>query len=266
MNTLNSLSHVVIRLTVAVVASHFIVVHSANETWLELFTRDYYYLSLLYSGIIAFLLIEYVYRITKVIQKREKTSLLTRRRLKLQFYFGFLSAAALAIIMAALLFWTQGQNIFNTGYFKRLYIYILLFLFAANLLYLLFYHHGQTVKTIYRIVLPDQTELASLRAAALKEGGFALIFYENRNYFSLDFEGKITLWPHTIEETIAKFCNENYFQITRSEIIHRAAILKIKRNRFKTAQIEMVIPFKKELYTSRRKTVAFINWYDKWAK
>jgi len=262
MNTLNSRAHAFIRLALALVAAHFIVIHSALDNWWELLKHDFYYLSLLYSAAIAFALIEYVYRITCLLQKKESTTILTSKRLKKQFYYGFLLAGLLAFFLAAVLFAWKGQNIFDTGYFRKLYVFILLFLLAINLLYLLFYYHGQSVKRAYRLVLPDQAALVSLRAKAMKEKSFALVYCENKSYFMIDFEGHRTLWPFTLEETMAQCTDGHYFQISRSEIVHRAAILSIKRDRDKSASVELVIPFKRKLYTSRRKTVAFIDWVD----
>ena len=263
MYTLKNFYHLLIRLLVALLASHFIVVHSAEETWLELFSNTYYYLSLFYSMVIAFLLIEYVYFISKRINNAFEEPNLIKKRMNAQFLFGFCIAALLAFLMAMILFWMNDENIFNSNYFERLYVYIVLFIFTLNVVYLLLFEYQKIPRVRYHSIMFDKQKLANLRVKALKANLPAVIYHENKAYFAIDFNGVKTSWPNTIEESMTLLHPENYFQISRKGIIHRAAILSFSPYKIKCLKIALNVVCPIELITSRRKTAFFKEWLNK---
>ena len=260
MYSLKSFYHLLIRLIVALLASHFIVVHSANETWLELFTKKYYYASLLYSMIIAFLLIENVYFVSKRINVFLQGNSNARKRIKAQILFGFGLTAFHAFLMATILFWLNNEDIFNSGYFEKLYVFILVFIFAINAVYLFYFEQYKTKKTGYQTIKLNHVQLTNLRLKALKANLPALIFHENKACFAVDFNGHKTSWPNTIEESIKLLHPENYFQISRKSIVHRAAVLSYSSYTTKCLKIELSIQCPIPLITSRRKTIFFKEW------
>jgi len=260
MFTMPSVIHLIIRLLVALVASHLIVVHDAEETWMELFTKDYYYLSLLYSMIIAFVLIESVYQITQRLNSIFLDFSITRARLKSQFYIGFVCTGIFAFVLAAVLFWLNGQNIFESNYFEKLYASILLFIFATNVIYVLYYHYGFVPKTRYQIV--NVQSAVDLEKRSIP----ALIYYENRVCIAVDFEGISSILPNIIEESMRMLEPNNYFQINRRVIIHRSVISSVKPFRTRLLKIELRIavdlPDTVDLIVSKRKMVIFKQWLD----
>lgn len=259
MFSLQNLSHLLLRLLVTLVVSHLIVVHDARETWMELFTNKYYYLSLLYSMIIAFLLIECVYRVTNYLNNSLGFNL-SKGRLKSQFYFGFVGTGMLAFVLAALLFWLNGQNIFKSNYFEKLYASILLFIFTVNVFYILYRYYGFMPKTRYQVLKLDQCELGR-ETSNLP----ALIYLENRLCVAIDFKGVKSYLSHSIEESMRLLNPENYFQINRKVIVRRNAVLTV--NPFGTRQLKIVlsidsrnVPQKVDLIVSKRKIVIFKQW------
>lgn len=260
MYSLNSFYHLLIRLVIALLASHFVVVHSATETWLELFTKQYYYASLLYSMVIAFLLIENVYFVTKRINNFLPGQRNRTKRIKAQILFGFVLTAFHAFLMAMILFWLNNENIFNSGYFEKLYVFIVLFIFAINVVYLFYFEQYKAKKTNFQPVDLSTAQLINLRTKALKANLPAIIFHENKACFAVDFNGVKTSWPHTIEGSMKLLHPENYFQISRKSIVHRAAILSYNPYKTKCLKIELNIDCPIELITSRRKAMFFKEW------
>ena len=260
MYTLKSFYHVLIRLCVALLASHFVVVHSAEETWVELFTKKYYYLSLLFSMIIAFLLIECVYFVSKWIDFKFRESENRVKRMKTQFIFGFCLTAFHAFFLAMMLFYAHGENIFNSGYFEKLYVYILLFIFTLNVVYLLYFEYQKMPRLRYQRMIFNHTYINNLRTNALKANLPAVIYHEDKACFAVDFNGVKTSWPNTIEESMKLLNAEHYFQISRKGIVHRAAILSFSPHKIKCLKIELNIPCPIALITSRRKSAFFKEW------
>ncbi|RZK38470.1 MAG: hypothetical protein EOO90_22120 [Pedobacter sp.] len=249
--------HFVLRLLVALLASHFIVLHSASETWLQLLSKTYYYVSVFYSMIIAFVLIEFVHQISRYLNKSLNGFQFNALRLRHQFLKGFILTGILAFLLAALLFLLNGENIFNTGYLSKLYVYILLFIFCINVLYLLYFYHVDGPKTRYQVINPDQLEMAYARSQLANKNVPALIYHDNKTSFSINFDGVKTIWPHTIDESSRLLDEEDYFQINRKAIVHRAAILT-----FSPGNLELTLIFSSpvELTIARRRASPFKHW------
>ena len=242
------------RVLISLLAAHFIVVQSATETISVLFTKGYYYYSVCSSSIIALFLVEFIYFVTKKLNGRHKNDILTNERIIAQFVSGFLTTSLFAFLLAMLLYWLNGENIFSSGYFTKLYALILLFILCVNVVYLLFYYRHE-IKTRYYLVKPEPGELAD-KDSTLP----AIIFHEDRICFTIDFKGVKTIWPMTIEQSKLKLDEKLYFQINRQSIIHRAAIRSIKPFNVKHIKIEPSIFCPIELITSRRMTVLFKAW------
>lgn len=125
--------HFLSRLLISLLAAHFIVVQSATETMATLFTKGYYYYSVCCSFVIALALVEFIYFVTKKINRRHKAEILTNERMVEQFISGFLTTSLLAFVLAMFLYWINGENIFNSTYFAKLYALILMFILVLTL-------------------------------------------------------------------------------------------------------------------------------------
>ncbi|SFH19374.1 hypothetical protein [Pedobacter insulae] len=260
MLTRKRIYHLLIRVFVALLASHFVVVHGTKKSWLELFNKGYYYASLFYSMLIAYLLIEYIYMVSRIINKVFDEHGSAAKRLKYQFIFGFFFASVNAFLLAMILFWIKDENIFTSGYFKNLFVYILLFIFTINVVYLLYYEYVKVPKIRYQMIEIDPAMMGSLRSSALEANLPAIIYHENKICFAVDFNGVKTIWPHTIAESMGFLNPADYFQINRKDIVHRAAIVSFSSYQLRFLKIAHCIPSAKELITSRRKSVIFKEW------
>ena len=254
MFTLKPILYFLFRVLISLLAAHFIVVQNATETMSVLFTKGYYYYSVCCSFIIALVLVEFIYFVTKKLNGRHKNEILTNERILEQFVSGFLTTSLFAFLLAMLLYWINGENIFSSGYFTKLYALILLFIFCVNVVYLLYYYKNAIQKRYY-LANPNPSDLPD-KDSALP----AIIFHENKACFVIDFKGVKTVWPITIEQSKKKLNNKLYFQINRQSIIHRAAIRSIKPFKVKHIKIEPTVFCPIELITSRRMTVLFKAW------
>ena len=242
------------RVLISLLAAHFIVVQSTAEPISVLFTKGYYYYSVCCSFIIALFLVEFIYFATKRLNRRHKNEILTNERIIEQFISGFLTTSLFAFLLAMILYWLNGENIFSSGYFTKLYALILLFIFCVNVVYLLYYYKN-AIKTRYYLVNPGTPDFPDKSSTVP-----AIISHDNKVCFAIDFNGVKTIWPLTIEQSKKKLDEKMYFQINRQSIIHRAAIRSIKPFNVKHVKIEPTVLCNVELITSRRMTVIFKAW------
>lgn len=239
-----------IRLTIALLAAHFIVVHDADETWSELFTKDYYYLSLMGSFVIAVILIEYIYFVTYKLNRKYKNARLSQNRMRLQFFWGFILATLMAVAMAAILFWLNDTNMIAAGYFNKLFVSIMLFIFAVNLACIWSDNHRRFIK--YKLENPNN----NLKIESLP----AIIYHDNKSYFAIDFEGNKDVWPNSLNQSLAYLDAALYFKINRHCIIHRAVIAELKPLHGQFVKVIPIVASPIKLVTSRRTTTAFKEW------
>ncbi len=254
MFSLKSFLHFLLRLLISLLAAHFIVVQGATESIATLFTKQYYYFSVAYSFIIALILVELIYLATKKLNERNKNMLLTNKRMTEQFVTGFLTISLIAFLLAMILYWLNGQSIFSSGYFTKLYALILLFIFCVNAAYLLYFYR-KAIKTRYYLASPSSLESVEMDSTLP-----AIIFFDDKICFAIDFKGIKTVWPLTVGQSTKKLDSECYFQINRQIIIHRAAIRSIRPFNVKHIKIEAVVFCPIELITSRRMSVLFKVW------
>lgn len=243
-----SFIHPLMRFSVSLLAAHFIVVQGSLEPITFLMTKSYYYYSLFLSLIIAQLITEYIYWISKKLNFRHQGALLHNERLTEQFIVGFLISSVFAFLLAAGLYSWHGENIFESNYFGKLYALVMLYIFAVNAFYVLY---------LYRL------HLARLKPKTMTEEEAAqpaVIFAQNKAYFAIDFHGRQSVWEHSIEHTLTILDNRDYFHVNRGTIIHRKAILAIRRFEIRCLKIIPVMPCPIDLHTSRRSTIAFKKW------
>lgn len=247
---------------VSVVASHFIVVHNADESWLELFTKGYYYLSLLYSAVIAFILMLHVYFVARwngIFGQPYKNRIDLLHR---QFVWGFLGGCLVAFFLATVLYALNGQNILKTNYLEKLFLLVVLFIFSLNLLHLLYHFIKYPSARNYRVIRPDQSKAVQLRYEAQLHDMPAFIFFEEKLYFSVDFQGKRISWPYTIEESMTFLPNDIYFRVSRGVIVHRSAIFEVKQHSPRAMQLSLILDNSPILTVSRRKIASFKDWLN----
>lgn len=242
--------NLLIRLGLALLAAHFIVVHDADETWAELFTKDYYYLSLMGSFIIAIILIEFIYFVTYKLNRKYENAKLSPKRMRMQFFFGFVLTTMLAVAMAAVLFWVNDTNMIDAGYFNKLFISIMLFIFSVNVACVWPDHHQSFIKHKFKY----QTQEPVVKTQP------AIIYHANKAYFAIDFEGNTSIWPHTLKQSLAYLDTTIYFKINRHCIIHREVIASLKPLHGQFVKVIPIVNCPITLITSRRKTSAFKEW------
>ncbi len=248
--------HFILRISVSLLAAHFIVIQGATETVAQLFYESYYYYSIAGSFVIALFLVECIWFVTKRLNSKRKTTAITKQRMIEQFVLGFLSTSLLAFLLAAALYVVNKDDIFNSSYFPKLYAIILLFVFAVNAVYLLYYHQ-KDIKTRYYNANSGSDSFENIVSHLP-----AIIFYENRVCFAIDFKGAKTFWASNIEQSRRNLNQHHYFQINRKCIIHRAAIESVSSIRSKHLEIKPRMECPIPLITSRRLNVPFKNWVD----
>lgn len=248
--TFKRLKKPALRFALALLGAHLIVTHDAQETWLELFRHNFYYQSLIGSLAIAVVLIEYIHWISQKLNARDQHTSLTVKRLKWQFLLGFLVSVIIAVALAAFLFWINNADMIKAGYFNKLFILIVLFIFTINAVHILADYHARPVKNKFKY--------KDLEPSLPKNP--AIIYYVRKSYLAVDFNGLVNIWPYTLKKTLTDFDDKVYFQINRYCIIHRAVISSVIPLKGQSVKIIPKVDCQISLITSRRKTSSFKAW------
>jgi len=131
------------RIIAAIISAHIIVVIGEDETFFHLLVDKDYYRAMLYSFIIAFLLVNLVYWITRKLDNQYDWKQHKIRRPILQLFFSFFLPSIAAFLLAFTYFKIFGYDIWNTWYLRYDYPIIVLMLLMLNIYYLAFYFYRQ---------------------------------------------------------------------------------------------------------------------------
>ncbi|MDR2272027.1 MAG: LytTR family transcriptional regulator [Sphingobacterium sp.] len=128
-----------LRIIFSLFAAHFIVVYGDSADIGTIIRHFSYYNALISSFIIAFLVLYYLWMITRYLDKKLDWFSKTKERILAQVVLGILPPAAIAAGLAALYFRMYGYSIEETAYFSADFPVIMLFIFIANLYYFIYY-------------------------------------------------------------------------------------------------------------------------------
>src|SRR5690606_37693908 len=124
-----------LRIAMSIAASQILLMYNEQVTFFNLLLQPGYYLSLLGSFLIAFLLVNYIYIVTIGLDKNFDWKNHTTKRLGWQVLLGFAIPALGAFLLAALFFAVNRMNILQTTYLDQDYTIILIMLLIVNLYY-----------------------------------------------------------------------------------------------------------------------------------
>jgi len=145
-----------IRIIFSLFAAHFIVVYGDTADISTIIRHFSYYNALVSSFIIAFLVLYYLWMITRYLDKKLDWFVKTKSRIFAQLLLGVLPPALIAAGLAAIYFRMYGYSIDETAYFSADFPVILLFIVIANLYYFIYYmvYHFWPAKTYEPVSSP----------------------------------------------------------------------------------------------------------------
>jgi len=261
-----------IRVSAPILPAHLIVVHSEEESLLELFQMPGYYVALAFSTLMAWSVIEFVFRVTSWLDKKYLWIMNTKQRVWRQLLLGIVGAILICIAEATVYFACYRLHIVNeTDYFPR-YIFIICLLVVILNAYYVIRYFIKVLRGFYRLKREDaevrKKELAesrhilsNQRTIHLSPLDMVLFYCHNKNYFAISSEGEELIWIRTIEETLKLLPKEDYCQVNRTYIVKRSNIEKVCQASSSRKDLKLKLPVGKSIVTSQLKTPEFILWW-----
>ncbi|RKE47155.1 LytTR family DNA-binding domain-containing protein [Sphingobacterium detergens] len=242
-----------IRIIFSLFAAHFIIVYGDSADISTIIRHFNYYNALVASFIIAFLVLYYLWLITRYLDKKLDWFQKTKSRILAQLLLGFFPPALIAAGLAAIYFRMYGYTISETGYFSADFPVILLFIFMANLYYFIYYivfhfwpaKHPKQHTEPARIVVVNEPEIAvadepvlrvveptekewreiyivntATKSIPVKATDIAYFYRTNGCNFLRTFVGDDYPISEGLKDIEAQFSSEIFFRINRQVIVN----------------------------------------------
>ena len=239
-------------------SAHFIVAYGEPESLFKLLKLSYYYFALTGSYIIALFTGEYIYNITKYLDRLYTQFTDFYKRVIYQVLWGIIVSLLLAVIMVAIYFWLIGRNIATEVYFR--YVFIFGFVFFLNALYLIIglvqYQNHQV-----KIRMPNKEKRTDTIGFHVD---IVAIYPIARGFVAVLKSGESIIWTKTIGESLKELPANEYFLINRSDIISRYVIEGYEPSHSRRLKLILKAPLTsaREFYVSQRKAIEFKHWYN----
>jgi hypothetical protein len=270
------------RITLAVIAAHTIVVYGEDETVFSMMLNSAYYIAMIGSAIIAYLLITYVHVINKLLDRRlswEGGNVIAR--IAYQLLLSILAPGLLAFLLAAFYFRLNDLNILDTSYLRYDFQFIILMLFCLNVYYYAIYQtngwraarallreqerllakkgadpqnsvekkdHLSTIQPVEDMetepVLKQFFQVNTpLKVIPVKIDQICYFFRKNQHNFLHLVSGDVYAIPESLKEIVEQLGSEQFFRINRQMVVSFAACIAFRPGKNKTIEVTLFPPF-----------------------
>lgn len=244
----------------AILAGHWVVTHNHEGWFFDFIKRPGYFPSVGYSGLIALILLLTIYGVSYRMYKRYGGAGLTGAWITGQLKYGVGMVILIELVLATLLFYIMGYQILETSYFRKLFRPIVLFIFAVNLGYILYFRNRETTKVRYKFLDAHQ-HVANQDDDVDSEVAIALWYMEEGEVLCVSFDGRPDGRKSSLTTLMKELDSKIYFRGSRDWIIHRDMISSAKP----ISGYRLKITCKFGNYTpivSRRNVARFKLWFD----
>jgi hypothetical protein len=247
-----------IRIVCASFTGIFLVFFGEDDL-LDMLHNYGFYLSCIGSIIIAILMSEFITQVSYHFDLRYPWRMAIKKRLLIQGILVFLSIC-LAVMLATFYFMVRDTSILVANYFKYDFTVVIFLVALVHAYYLI-------LNLLKLKNSPLRRNLANNKPAPIPITGPeapAVIFSDGKSNFVLKFGGEKVQWDKTLELTINELPNEHYFLISRSEIVHRAAISHYENHSSNILQLKLCLEFKERaLMVAQRRSKDFKEWFER---
>lgn len=258
-----------VRLYSAAIGAFMISVYGETKPIFELMMLKEFYLALVVSFLIAFILINLVYLVTVRLDRQYRWETETIQRLLLQVLLAFIAPAILAFLFAWTYLSAYGINILKTSYVTHDYQFILMMLLLLNAYYLghYFFLRWQACEQLIqnfkgKINEPGHPGLQLSQGSKTIQVPFEDILYiyrEDEANYLLTKNAERYFLSFTLDD-IAVQLNQNFFRANRQMIINRKTIKSYQSAENGKIMLALEPPFKEDVLISSRKAKGFRDW------
>lgn len=260
-----------LRAILSLVAAHILVIYGEEESFFQLLLSWDYWRSLLFSFIIAFILVTIVYRITVWLDRRFDWITATLSRTGLQVLTGLLLPAIIAFLLADIYFRLYHISIFQTIYLKFDYPVIVLMLLLLNVYYLAFYffRQWQAANAMKGTALPGVARPVKRDVYMASKGSEQLplpltaicYFYHQGDYnFVSTFGGDNYLVSDSLDSIEQTVPDALFFRANRQIIVNHAACQKYEQLEYGKLKLIVRPSFKETIIISQKRARDFKQW------
>ena len=272
------------RVILALFGAHFIVVYGDKEDIGKIIRHFNYYNAMVVSFVIAFLILYYIWMITRYLDRKLDWFQDTNKRIGAQIILGIVPAAAISVLLAWVYFSMYGHKITETPYFDSDFPIIMLFIFIANIYYFLYYLiasfwpnapgarlqspdeqvpplSSAPVETErYRQIILVHTPLKSIPVPVDEIGYF---FRENKRNFLRKHDGEIFELNTSLDELESSLDPIDFFRINRQMIICFSSCKEIRPTTGPRLELQLLPAFNDTVLVSETKVQAFKRWIER---
>ncbi|MBS1529306.1 MAG: LytTR family transcriptional regulator DNA-binding domain-containing protein [Bacteroidetes bacterium] len=232
-----------------------------------------YYRSLLYSAVIAFMLVSIVYLVTIKLDRRYDWNKHPAKRVGLQLALALVLPAILAFLLATLYFRLFDIDIFVTRYLTYDYPVILLMLLLVNVYYVAFYFYRQW-KTVRENLsnMPAGVERPSkdviMTSKADKVIPIAVrdicYFYHLGELNMLrTFQKEDVIVDYSLDELEKILPPMDFFRVNRQFIVNRRSCEKYALLSYGKLELYVTPVFNSPVIISQKRAPEFKKWLDR---
>jgi len=262
------------RLVVALFAAHFVVVFGEKESTFQLMLTWDYYRSVLFSFVIAFLLVSLAYLVTCRLDRYYDWKQLTIQRIGLQLLLGLILPAVTAFLLAFLYFRLYHIRILDTDYVQYVFPVVILMLLMLNMYYLAFYFYRQwqitAIQTLNENVpVNTRDKQRSIEIFIVSKGTKNIplpvktisYFYHDGEYnFLRTFEGEDFIISQALDEVEKLLPKKEFFRANRQLIVSLMACRHFESLDYGKLELFTEPPLKQTVVISRRRAKPFKEW------
>lgn len=260
------------RLILSLIAAHFIVALGETESFFQMLLSWDYYRSLLYSVVIAFMLVSLVNLVTIKLDTRFDWNEQPTKRIGLQLALALILPAILAFLLATLYFRLFDIDIFVTRYLTYDFPVILLMLLLINVYYVAFYFYKQWKFT--RDSLPTEPVQKNSptkdvimtykadKAVPVSIKNILYLYHANDYNFLRTINGEDILVEHTLDELEKMLPDQLFFRVNRQFIVSRQACKNYSLLSYGKLELNVEPAFNSTITISQKRAPAFKKWLE----
>jgi DNA-binding LytR/AlgR family response regulator len=255
------------RLALSLLAAHFLIAFGEKESFFELLLMWDYYRSLLFSALIAFILISFIRYVFTRLDKRYDWKMQTAKRLAMQSLWGVAVPAILAFLLAAVYFSMHHIHILDTLYLRFDFPVIVLLLIVLNMYYLVFRFYRQSQAPV------EKNEESHYRKTFIVFKGaksipvpvdmIAYFFHEGDFNFLRTTNGEDFLVSQSLDEVQAQLDPAIFFRANRQMLIGFGACKHFEPLEFNKLALFIEPPYKEAVIISQKRAKGFKDWMER---
>ncbi|QEK50355.1 LytTR family transcriptional regulator [Pedobacter aquae] len=253
-----------VRLLLALLVSHYLVVVPQTKSFWQIMQQDNYYWAMLFSTFIAAALLQWVHVTTKYLDSRLSWEDNLWKRGGYQILFGVLFVLLLDYLFIRFYFWYFDSDFDASGYMLVEFQIVTIQVLLLNLIYIcrhyyLAYHvkKAQSSEEIdVRVSLGDR--VLYIKAieilAIIKRGNVGTIYTTNKTVYNT---------TESLEQHLKKLPAQDFMRVNRSEIYSRWALKGYHRKQDYSYHLQIkFMPYEPvKCKVSRTKVSSFLNWF-----